>query len=63
MGLFIGASIMTILELFDYVYEVIKVIRFSTVSKIEQLLSGEIVGKDTAKTEKRKGNCNCPCYH
>ena len=25
MGLFIGASIMTILELFDYVYEVIKV--------------------------------------
>lgn len=26
MGLFIGASILTILELFDYVYEVIKVI-------------------------------------
>ena len=26
MGLFIGASIMTILELFDYVYEVIKVV-------------------------------------
>lgn len=25
MGLFIGASILTILELFDYVYEVIKV--------------------------------------
>ena len=24
MGLFIGASILTILELFDYVYEVIK---------------------------------------
>ena len=27
MGLFIGASILTILELFDYVYEVIKVKR------------------------------------
>lgn len=25
MGLFIGASILTILELFDYIYEVIKV--------------------------------------
>ena len=25
MGLFIGASILTILELFDYVYEVVKV--------------------------------------
>ena len=31
MGLFIGASILTILELFDYVYEVIKV---KTASKL-----------------------------
>ena len=28
MGLFIGASILTILELVDYLYEVIKVIIF-----------------------------------
>ena len=48
LGLFIGASIMTILELFDYVYEVIKVLSSSCTRTIEIwrdfFLSGEIVG-------------------
>ena len=35
MGLFIGASILTILELFDYVYEVIKVTSVTVVKSIK----------------------------
>jgi len=46
MGLFIGASILTILELFDYIYEVIK----------EKVVGGKLSRKKDKKENKTKRN-------
>ena len=55
MGLFIGASIMTILELFDYVYEVIKVSFFSDYSSLKiKILKEKSWGKTLRKRKREK---------
>ena len=51
MGLFIGASILTILELFDYVYEVIKVKMTQKFCVINRKFIGKILGSNIAKTQ------------
>ena len=68
MGLFIGASIMTILELFDYVYEVIKVNSQITCIKLDGINNhffwlGKIMGQNTSKEKTRERNRHCPCHH